>query len=185
MWRHVEARLSGWAATLVVDLSTAERGQAWLASRALLRRPASQLPSVPPLSVESAFEAAVQRLRAARAGDLRSAEAFERMVRDGYACDRDERLASFSADLDPEGRREVAALACFAHRQRGEPAREAVVRALRLAYDRDHDPDPSLRERSAGTLSGVLEQVAATPALSRAAASFVTAHQQALAGLLD
>ena len=98
-------------------LSQAEQRQAWLGAKALMRRPAGRPPSSP-LAVESAFEASIQRLRAARAGDELAKMAFSRLVREGHLIDREEGLASFTADLDPSTRLEVAALACFAHRQR-------------------------------------------------------------------
>ena len=135
--------------------------------------------------MESAFEAAVQRLRAARAGDELAAQAFERMVLEGYLADREESLAGFTADLDASTRQEVSALACFAHRQRGLPPPEAVMQALRLAYDRTHHPDPLLRGESARTLEAVLAQVEATPVLRLAVASFVAEHLRTLGGLVD
>lgn len=183
-WRHIEVRLAGWAAGLVDGLSQAEQRQSWLACKALLRRPSSRPLSAPPLSVECAFEAAVQRLRSARAGDEVAAQAFERLVRDGYLVDREESLASFAADLDEATRLEVAALACFAYRQRGQPPREAIAKALCLAYDRLHDPDEVTRERSARTLDAVLEQVEASPVLRAAVAGFAADHMVSLDGLL-
>jgi hypothetical protein len=175
-WRHIELRLSGWAGELVEGLTQAEQRQAWLACKALLRRPAGRPPTAPPLSVECAFEAAVERLRAARAGDEVSSQAFERLVRDGYLLDREESLAGFAADLDEAVRLEVAALACFAFRQRGEPPREAISRALRLAYDRDHAADEAARQLSARTLAAVLDQVRASPALKSAVEGFAASH---------
>jgi hypothetical protein len=184
-WRHVESRLAGWAASLIEGLSVEEQRRAWLAAKALLRRPRGRPAAAPPLTVESAFEAAVQRLRAARAGDELAAQAFERMVLEGYLADREESLAGFTADLDASTRQEVSALACFAHRQRGLPPPEAVVQALRLAYDRTHHPDPLLRGESARTLEAVLAQVEATPVLRLAVASFVAEHLRTLGGLVD
>jgi hypothetical protein len=184
-WRHVESRLAGWAASLIEGLSVEEQRRAWLAGKALLRRPRGRPTTAPPLTVESAFEAAVQRLRAARAGDELAAQAFERMVLEAYLADREESLAGFTADLDASTRQEVSALACFAHRQRGLPPPEAVVQALRLAYDRTHHPDPLLRGESARTLEAVLAQVEATPVLRLAVASFVAEHLRTLGGLVD
>jgi hypothetical protein len=184
-WRHVESRLAGWAAGLIEGLSVEEQRRAWLAGTALLRRPRREPISAPPLTVESAFEAAVQRLRAARAGDELAAQALERMVLEGYLADREESLAGFTADLDASTRQEVAALACFAHRQRGLPPPEAIMQALRLAYDRTHHPDPVLRGESARTLEAVLAQVEATPVLRLAVASFVAEHLRTLGGLVD
>jgi hypothetical protein len=184
-WRHVDSRLAGWAASLIEGLGVEDRRRAWLAAKALLRRPRRERITALPLTVESAFEAAVQRLRAARAGDELAAQAFERMVLEGYLADREESLAGFTADLDASTRQEVSALACFAHRQRGLPPPEAVVQALRLAYDRTHHPDPLLRGESARTLEAVLAQVEATPVLRLAVASFVAEHLRTLGGLVD
>jgi hypothetical protein len=184
-WMQIEARLSGWAAALLDGLTQAERRQAWLASRALVRRPASRSLTAAPLSVESAFEAAVQRLLAARAGDAASGQAFERLVRDGYLADREESLPDFGAGLDPSTRLEVASLACFAHRQRGEETREAVMKALRLAYDRTHHPDEAQREQSAQTLTAVLGQVEASPLLRHAVGGFVADHLRSFEPPLD
>jgi hypothetical protein len=184
-WRHVESRLAGWAASLIEGLSVEDQRRAWLAGTALLRRPRDRPTTAPPLTMESAFEAAVQRLRAARAGDELAAQAFERLVLEGYHADREESLAGFTADLDASTRQEVAALACFAHRQRGLPPPEAVTHALRLAYDRFHHPDLVLRGESARTLEAVLAQVETTPVLRLAVASFVASHLRTLGGLVD
>lgn len=183
-WLHIQNRLQGWAGSLLAGLSREEQHQAWLAGKALLRRPGGRPLTAPPLTVESAFEAAVQRLRAARAGDELSARAFERLLREGYLADREESLAGFTADLDDPTRREVSALACFAHRQRGAPPREAVVQALRLAYDRAHHPDPALRAESARTLEAVLRQVEASPLLLHSVEDFVAEHMRTLQGFL-
>jgi hypothetical protein len=181
-WKHIELRLAGWAGTLVEGLTQAEQRQAWLACKALLRRPSNRPLNSPPLTMECAFEAAVERLRAARAGDESSAQALERLVRDGYVLDREESLAGFAADLDEALRLEVAALACFAYRQRGEPPREAISRALRLAYDRDHASDEAARQLSARTLSAVLDQVRASPVLRSAVEGFAADHMRSLDG---
>lgn len=184
-WKQTEVRLSGWAATLVAGLTQAEQRQAWLASKAILRQTSSRPLTAPPLSVECAFEAAIQRLCAAKAGDEVSAQALERLVRDGYLVDREESLAAFTADLDEATRHEVAALACFAFRQRGQPPREAVLKALRIAFDRVHDPDEAARLRSARTLAAVLEQVKASPELHQAVAGFAADHLRSLDRLPD
>jgi hypothetical protein len=183
-WRHIENRLDGWAGHLLDGLSREERHQAWLAGKAILRRPGGRPLTAPPLTVESAFEAAVQRLRAARAGDELSERAFDRLLREGYLADREESLAGFTADLDGPTRREISALACFAHRQRGAAPREAVVQALRLAYDRAHHPDPAQRDESARTLEAVLGQVEASPLLRHAVEDFVAEHMRTLHGVL-
>jgi hypothetical protein len=183
-WRHIEDRLNGWAGTLVAGLSQAELRLAWLASRALLRRPTGRPLTAPPLTVESAFEASVQRLRAARGGDELSELAFGRLVREGYLLDRAESLAGFCADLDSATRLEVATLACFAHQQRGQAPRNAVTQALHLAFDRAHHPEAEVREQSARTLVAVLEQVEASPVMRHAVAVFVSDHMRTLDGLL-
>jgi hypothetical protein len=182
-WKQVEAGLQGWAAELVRGLSQAEQRQAWLGAKALLRRPTGRPPSSP-LAVESAFEASIQRLRAGQAGDELAQVAFGRLVREGYLIDRDESLASFTADLDPSTRLEVAALACFAHRQRHAEPREAVLQALRLAYDCRHHPEAARRDESAGALRTVLAQVEESPVLRHAVAGFVNSHMRTLDGLL-
>jgi hypothetical protein len=182
-WKQIEDRLQGWAAELVRDLSQAEQRQAWLGAKALLRRPSGKPPSSP-LAVESAFEASIQRLRAARGGDELAQMAFTRLVREGYLIDRDESLAGFTADLDASTRLEVAALACFAHRQRKVEPREAVLQALRLAFDCRHHPEQARREESAGTLRAVLAQVEESRVLRHAVAGFVADHMRTLDGLL-
>jgi hypothetical protein len=182
-WKQVEDRLQGWASELVKGLSQAEQREAWLGAKALLRRPTGRPPSTP-LAVESAFEASIQRLRAAKAGDDLSLMAFLRLVREGYLIDRDESLASFTADLDPSTRLEVAALACFAHRQRHAEPREAVLQALRLAYDCRHHPEQVRRDESAGALRTVLSQVEESPLLRHAVTGFVNSHMRTLDGLL-
>ncbi len=183
-WRHIEDRLSRWAGALVAGLTQDERRLAWLASKALLRRPTDRPLTAPPLTVESAFEAAVQRLHAARGGDDLSELAFRRLVREGYLIDRAESLAGFCADLDASTRLEVASLACFAHQQRGQAPRNAVTQALHLAFDRAHHPEAEVREQSARTLVAVLEQVEASPVLRHAVAGFVSDHMRTLDGLL-
>ena len=175
-WKTVEDLLKGLARPLVAGLSQAELRQAWLAAQALLRRPASR--STPSLSPESAFEAALQRLRAGRSGEAPAVQAWERLLREGYRLDREESLAGFAADLDEDTRREVAALACFAHLQRQVEPREAVVQALRLGNDRAHHPDPVVRDESDRTLRSVVTQVEASPALRHALAGFVAEHLQ-------
>jgi len=184
-WRHVGNRLRGWAASLVEGLTEGEQHRAWLAGKALLRRPDGRPPDASPLSVEAAFEAAVQRLRAGKAGDEVSALAFERLVRQGYLADREESLPGFTADLDLPARQEVSALACILHRRRGTTPRSAVTEALRIAYDRAHHPDPALREESAGTLRAAVERVEASAVLRLAVASFVADHMRTLDGLPD
>ena len=183
-WRQIEDRLNGWAGALIAGLSQAEQRRAWLGAKALLRRPAGRPPSSP-LAVESAFEASIQRLRAAKAGDELAEMAFARLVREGYLIDREESLAGFSADLDAATRLEVAALACFAHRQRRLEPREAVIQAFRLAYDRLHHPDDALREDSARALREVVAQVDGSPVLRHAVLGFVADHMRTLDGLLE
>ena len=182
-WRQVEDRLNGWAWAPVAGLSQAERRQAWLGAKALLRRPAGRPPSSP-LAVESAFEASIQRLRAAKGGDELAMLAFARLVREGYLIDREESLAGFSADLDAPTRLEVAALACFAHRQRSLEPREAVLHALRLAYDGLHHPEDARREESIWTLQEVVDQVNGSPVMRHAVLGFVAEHMRTLDGLL-
>jgi hypothetical protein len=182
-WRQIEDRLKGWAVGLVAGLTLAEQRQAWLAAKALVRRPTSRRHSSP-LAMESAFEAAVQRLRAAKAGDELSMQAFERLVREGYLIDREESLAGFTADLDSVTRLEVAALGSFAHRERNLEPREAVVQALRLAYDRAHHPVEVQRLESARALHEVLVQVEQSPVLRHSVAGFVADHMRTLDGLL-
>lgn len=106
----LEAQPGGTAAPLVADLTPEERRQVWTASLALRRR----LPGDPArerLSVECAFEAAAARLRAAKAGDEASAQAFERLVRDGGLAGQedDEALHQVLAQLEAseEFRRDV------------------------------------------------------------------------------
>jgi len=182
-WKQVEDRLHGWAAILVEGLSQAEQRRAWLGAKALLRRPAGRPPSSP-LAVESAFEASVQRLRAAKGGDELSMMAFARLVREGYLIDREESLAGFGADLDAPTRLEVAALACFAHRQRSLEPREAVLQALRLAFDALHHPEDAQREESTRALREVVAQVNGSPVMRHAVLGFVADHMRTVDGLL-
>ena len=85
----LEAQPDGWAAPLVAGLTPEERRQVWTASVALRRRPFGG-PAREQLSVECAFEAAAQRLRAAKAGDEASAQAFDRLVREGDLAGRED-----------------------------------------------------------------------------------------------
>jgi hypothetical protein len=78
----------------------------------------------------------------------------------------------------------VAALACFAHLQRGLEPREAVIQALRLAYDSAHHPDAALREESVRTLREVVAQVNDSAELHHAVLGFVADHMRTLEGLL-
>jgi lactam utilization protein B len=134
--------------------------------------------------VESAFEAAVQRLRAAKGGDEVALLGFGRLVRDWYLAAREESLASFTSDLDQPTRLAVTTLACFAHRTQGQAPEEAVLQALRVAYDRTYDPDEALVERSAQVLAAALQEVEASTALRRQVTRFVTGHMGSLDGLL-
>ncbi len=179
------ARLSDWAEALVADLTPAEQEQAWLASMALLRRTTIDPFFGCPLPVEASFEAALQRLRDAKAGDLVAAEAFDRLVREGYLAAREESLASFTSGLDQATRLAVTALACFSHSTRGQPPQEAVLQALRVAYDRAHEPDPALARRSDQMLATALQEVEGSAALRQAVTSFVTGNMRTLEGLLD
>jgi len=181
-WRQIEDRLNGWAGALVAGLSQSEQRQAWLGAKALLRRPAGRPPSSP-LAMESAFEASVQRLRAAKGGDELSTMAFARLVREGYLIDREESLAGFGADLDAPARLEVAALACFAHRQRNLEPREAVIQALRLAFDARHHPEAAQREESTLALRKVVAEVNGSPVMRHAVLGFVADHMRTLDGL--
>jgi hypothetical protein len=180
-WKTVEDRLKGWATPLIAGLTRADLREAWMAAQALQRRPASR--TTPSLSPESAFEAALQRLQAARSGGGPAVQAWERLLREGYRLDREESLAGFTADLDGAAWDELAALACFAHRERGLEPREAVIQALRLGYDRALHPDPAVRDESDRTLRSVVAQVGASPAMRQAVAGFAAVHMRPLEGL--
>jgi hypothetical protein len=172
------------AQELVAGLTPSEQEQAWLASMALLRRARADPSITTPLPVESAFEAAVHRLRAAKGGDEVALLGFGRLVREGYLAAREESLASFTADLDQSTRLAVTTLACFAHRTSGQAPEEAVLQALRVAYDRVYDPDQALVERSAQVLAAALQEVEASSALRNQVTRFVTGHMRSLDGLL-
>jgi len=172
------------AQELVDGLTPSEQEQAWLASMALLRRARADPSVTAPLPVEAAFDSAIQRLRAAKGGDEVALLGFGRLVREGYLAAREESLASFTADLDQPTRLAVTTLACFAHRTSGQPPEEAVLQALRVAYDRVYDPDEALVERSAQMLAAALQEVAASTALRNQVTRFVTGHMGSLDGLL-
>lgn len=177
-------RLSDWAEALVAGLTPAEQEQAWLASMALLRRTTIDPFFGCPLPVEASFEAALQRLRDAKAGDAVAAEAFDRLVREGYLAAREESLATFTSGLDQSTRLAVTALACFSHSAGGQPPQEAVLQALRVAYDRAHEPDQALAQRSDQLLATALQEVEGSMALRHAVTSFVTGNMRTLEGLL-
>jgi tRNA U55 pseudouridine synthase TruB len=179
------ARLSGWAEKLVAGLTPAEQEQAWLASMALLRRTrVDPFSEASPLPVESSFEAAIERLRASKAGDEDASRTFERLVREGYLAAREESLASFTSDMDQPTRLAVTALACFSHHAHGQPPQEAVMEALRVAYDRDHEPDEALLRRSTHMLATALEEVEGSTVLRHALIKFVSGNMGSLGGLL-
>lgn len=175
-WKEIEELLGGWAAPLVAGLDDTDRHQLWLATKALLRRQAGGPGLAARLSVESAFEAALQRLRGARAGDERSQQAFGRLVTEGYLLDREDRLADFVARLDRRSSLAVSALACLAHRQRALAPAEAVRQARRIAFDRDHHPELLARDQAGATLRTVLSQLERSASLQRSVRDFVTAH---------
>jgi hypothetical protein len=183
-WKQLADRLGGWAAALVAGLNEADRRLAFLAAQGLRRRPTGRTPDASRLSTECALEAVLQRLLAARGGDREAAQAYERLVREGYVAHREESMDGFAAGLDGPARLEVAALACQAHRQGRLPPREAVTQALRVAFDRAHHPEVALRTEAARTLAGVGQQVELSPALRQAVFGFVAAHLGDLDGLL-
>ena len=183
-WKHLEDCLGSRGTELLAGLSEAERHQAWLATKALLRRPAGRARASPLLTAESAFEAAIQRLRAARAGDAASELAFGRLVREGYEADREECLGGLAAGLDRRAWQEVSGLAFLAYRQGRVSPRDAITQALRVAFDRDRHPEPTVRAESVRTLTAVGKQLEVSPGLGQDAAGFVLDHLGDLDGLL-
>jgi hypothetical protein len=177
-------RLRDWAEALVADLTPAEQEQAWLASMALLRRTAIDPFFGSSLPVEASFEAALRRLRDAKSGDPVAADAFGRLVREGYLAAREESLATFTTGLDQSTRLAVTALACFSHNSHGQPPQEAVMQALHLAYDRVNEPDKDLAQRSEQMLAAALQEVEGSSVLRHAVTSFVTRNMRTLDGLL-